>query len=217
MSPVFTPSVIKMLRQSDIFEPIEPDTLRKGLEEYAEQAEFLKGEVLRPRSGEPAIGLLISGKAAVTKGRAVINTLEKGALFGAVTLYAGMPEEATRLSAMNLCRVVFLPKPFVSSLMKDCPRMAENYIAYLSRRIYFLTDKIDAFTAGCAENRLSLHLLGEYEGEEHKVTVGNFSALAKQLDISRATLYRALDNLEKKGAVIRNGKIITVTDKSKLF
>ena len=41
--------------------------------------------------------------------------------------------------------------------------------------------------------------------------------LAKTIGVGRASLYRALDTLEKSGAIARQGKQIWIRDKEKLF
>ena len=88
-------------------------------------------------------------------------------------------------------------------------------------RIYpqvdFLTDKIEAYTAGSADSRLANHLADSNEKDESGrkfVTVNNLSLLARELDIGRASLYRALDYFETTGAVIREGKRIIITDEA---
>ena len=103
--------------------------------------------------------------------------------------------------------------------MRENSGIAENYIAYLSQRIYFLTDKIDAFTAGSAEMRLANRLINDSKIDEkgkRYTIVANLSLLARELDIGRASLYRAFDFFESVGAIIREGKKIFITDTAKL-
>ncbi len=210
---------VALLLQTKLFESADAAALRQRLESGSVIAVYARGDAFAGSKADPAIGLLLSGKANVKKGRAVISTLEKGALFGAVTLYAGKPESATQITAVSASRVLYIPRKLMSALMAENSRIAENYIAYLSERIYFLTDKIRAFTAGSAESRLASRLADSNEKDELSrkfVTANNLSLLARELDIGRASLYRALDYFETTGAILREGKRIIITDEAKL-
>ena len=211
---------VALLLQTKLFESADAAALRQGLDSGSILAVYARGDAFfAGGKAEPAIGLLLSGKANVKKGRAVISTLNKGALFGAVTLYGGKPESATQITAVSACRVLYIPRKLMSALMAENSSIAENYIAYLSERIYFLTDKIGAFTAGSAESRLASRLAlisNKNETGNTYAIIDNFSRLARELDIGRASLYRALDFFENTGAIKREGKRIIITDETKL-
>jgi CRP-like cAMP-binding protein len=213
-------NAVSLLLQTTLFELVDVDVLKSAIAAEGELCTFVRGEIIFSNdSYKPAIGLLLSGKAKVSKGRTIISTLEKGNLFGAVTLFADKQSYATEITAASLCKVLFLSRKLMSNLMRANSGIAENYIAYLSQRIYFLTDKIDAFTAGSAEMRLAGWLLNNRDkssnGSAH-TTVNNFSLLARELDISRASLYRAFDFFIEKGVIRRDEKTVTLTDEKKL-
>ncbi|NLX93829.1 MAG: Crp/Fnr family transcriptional regulator [Clostridiales bacterium] len=210
---------VALLLQTKLFESADAAVLKSGIESAGELSTFVRGETIFSNdSYKPAIGLLLSGKARVTKGRTVISTLEKGSLFGAVTLFSTSKRYATEISAVSLCKVLFLPRTLISRLMQENSTIAENYIAYLSQRIYFLTDKIDAFTAGSAEMRLAGWLLSnsKSDGDGVRANVSNLSLLARELDIGRASLYRAFDFFIEEEIIDRDDKTITITDLKKL-
>lgn len=210
---------VTLLLQTKLFESADAAVLKSGIESAGELSTFVRGETIFSNdSYKPAIGLLLSGKARVTKGRTVISTLEKGSLFGAVTLFSASKRYATEISAVSQCKVLFLPRTLISRLMQENSTIAENYIAYLSQRIYFLTDKIDAFTAGSAEMRLAGWLLSnsQSDGDGVRANVSNLSLLARELDIGRASLYRAFDFFIEEDIIGRDDKIITITDLKKL-
>lgn len=56
------------------------------------------------------MGMILTGSAAVNKGRAVINTLVPGDIFGAVTLFSDEPSPATTVTARVECSAVFFEK-----------------------------------------------------------------------------------------------------------
>lgn len=212
-------NVVLLLQKTEIFHLADTESLKKFLQAIGEIRTYKRGETIF--SGEdykPVLGLLLSGKALVQKGRANINTLQTGELFGAVTLFGDSHFYATEITAQSECKVVFLSKELVKGLMLQNSAIAESYIQYLSHRIYFLTGKIEAFTAGSSEEKLANYLLKNSQGSEVKeVNVHNLSLLARELDIGRASLYRTLDVFTKAGIITRDGKKIRLLNTEELI
>jgi DNA-binding MarR family transcriptional regulator len=84
-------------------------------------------------------------------------------------------------------------------------RLAENYIRYLTRRIYFLNDRIEELICPSTDQRVLLYLT--QNAEDGRFTLA-MTTLAQSLSISRASLYRALDKLEAAGRIRRDGRTI---------
>lgn len=211
---------IPVLKETPLFAPLDEAALKSGVAQAGEYGEFTRGEVLFADDGfRPVIGVLLQGKAAVVKGRAVVSVLGPGSVFGAVTLFAQKECYATQITASTGCRALFLPLELIRRWLAETPAFAESYLRYLSHRIYFLTEKIQGFTAGSAEHRLAVHLLNTAQAESDGTLAAdleNLSLLARKLDIGRASLYRALDTLIADGAITRNGKTVRITDETKL-
>lgn len=90
-----------MLRNNRIFQSVGEDRLER-LVENADMQTFRRGdEILSPSRGRRIMGMIITGSAAVNKGRAVINTLVPGDIFGAVTLFSDEPSPATTVTARS--------------------------------------------------------------------------------------------------------------------
>ncbi|MFR7473244.1 MAG: Crp/Fnr family transcriptional regulator [Christensenellales bacterium] len=91
-------------------------------------------------------------------------------------------------------------------------RAMANYLSFLTGRIFYLNRRIDAYTGGSAECRLAMYLLdNQQDGVPPKVTLPfGMNKLAELLGIGRASLYRAMETLEKKGIVAREGKCIAI-------
>ena len=206
------------LKTTNIFKNADSESLKRHLRAGGELAVFKKGEKLLAHKSRPALGLLLSGRATVEKGRAVISTLEAGAVFGAVGLFCPREHPATVITAATECRVVFLSRELVIGMMAQNNAIAENYIEYLSERIYFLTDKIEGYTAGSAGSKLANYLLSNKTIENGVLTadLGNLSQLARELDIGRASLYRELEFFIEAGALERDGKTVRILDESVL-
>lgn len=184
--------------------------------------EFADGEILqsdeRPLN---AIGIVVRGTALILSGNSdkavILRKLIAGDVCGALALYSDGHGYKTVIRALGGCRMLLLPAEAVRTLIGSDPRAAENYIRFLSDRICFLNRKITAFTAGNAEARLAAYLLSNpIDASVVFELPCSMSDLAKSLNISRASLYRACDTLTEKGILKRDGKCFVVTDQSAL-
>ena len=99
--------------------------------------------------------------------------------------------------------------------MARFPAVGYNYVAYLSQRIWFLNEKIDALAAGSAEGKLAQYLLTHSRGGWMEWDC-SATGLAKRLGVSRASLYRALDTLTASGAIRREAAGIRLLDEKRL-
>lgn len=221
MTSTIFEKVVLLLKKTEIFQSADTETLRAGIESDGEVSSFVRGDIIfSNESYKPVIGLLLTGKANVKKGRAIINSLEPGSLFGAVTLFSGNKYYATEITAAMKCEIFFLSRELVCKLMAKNSAVAESYIAYLSQRIYFLTGKIEEFTAVSAESRLANYFLTNKQTNEEGISyvrIDNLSLLARVLNIGRASLYRAFDFFEAEGAILHDGKKIIIADEKKLM
>ena len=213
-----------LLAQGPIFGGAEPASLRPFLQRTeASFLRFARGAFICP-PGKPnhSLGILIEGSAQVSKGgeghSVLMSTLQEGDVFGAVTLYGSRDDFVTRITASASCTVLFLEKELVDEMLVQNPRFAKQYIAYLSDRIYFLNSRIDAFTGGTAESRLAAHLLAGFRqsGKNSVRLRTSMNQLTQTLDIARASLYRAFEQLESAGAIRREGRLVYLLDAERL-
>lgn len=167
------------------------------------------------------LGIILDGTVRVLKENAdghyiIINTLGAGSIFGAAALYNDEKEYATELRVVEPCRIIFFTQRLISRGIERDHRLAENYIRYLSERILFLNRKIGFLTAGTAEQRLASFLADNLSESNFTELPLSMTQLASELNISRASLYRAVDSLVEGGAVQKEGKKYRVVDKRKL-
>ncbi len=216
-----------LIYQSFLFRGIQADTLDFALADpRTEIRTYSKGTLIFGGSRfERAFCILLSGKISVKKdtddGRGLnISTLLPGSCFGAAALFNDCTEFATILTATASCKVLFLPEVLLLHLMRQDSQIAENYIRYQSNRILFLNEKIASLSAGSAEKRLAHWLLENAAETENGLICPlsniSMSSLASTLNIGRASLYRALDALEKTGAVINQHKDILIKNPAQL-
>ena len=209
-----------------LFKGVDREKLNNALlTESVSCRKYTKGEtIFSLEQFENSIGVIVSGSALVTKpsdGHSVVmSTLTAGSIFGTITLFGGFKTFATEIKAQNRCKVVFLPQDVIKALIRQDFKLAENFLEYLTERIYFLNKKIESFTSGSAVSKLAMYLIDCAEqsqtGYECKFAY-SIKQLADVLSISRASLYRAFFALEKKGLIQREKNIVTVTDLKRLY
>ena len=201
-----------------------PDTvLRKVLAATdCEIKSFAKGEtVYGGKSFSRSLGVVLDGSLRVTKDNAdghamIMSTLVSGSLFGAAALFNDEEQYATNITALEASKIVFFSQRLVERMIRREVQIAENYIKYLSERILFLNKKMYLLTAGTAEQRLAGFLLDNMPIGRPAELPLPMNKLASALNISRASLYRAMDALCGCGAVVKMGKRICINDAERL-
>lgn len=195
-----------------LFRRVEPEALRNTLAE-ADTVPVSRGDTVYDRQRfRRCLGVLLEGELQVRKESLLVSTLRAGDVFGAAALFNVRGDYPTTLTALTDCRLLLIPQDAVRSLIRSCPDFAEDYIAYLSGRIRFLSARLDAVSADRGEGKVASYLLSA--GSE-AVTV-SATQLSQRLGVGRATLYRAFEVLEREGAILRAGKTIRITDEKKL-
>ncbi len=209
----------ELVSKTEIFRGSPPSVLARILAvSDCTAAEYEKNEVVYDKTNfYRSLGIVLEGRLRVTKENAdkrpiVMSTLQRGAMFGAAALFNSEPEYATKITAIERSRVLFLPQRLVKRMIEREPDIAENYIRYLSERILFLNRKIYFLTAGTAEQRLAGFLLDNLAVGEFSEMPMTMHRLADALNMSRASLYRAFDELTASGAVSKQGKLVCINN-----
>lgn len=206
-----------VLRRCRIFSGMSERTERLLLSVPAES--FASGE--RLAGGEaffPRLGVILFGKASIygrNSGRRVLlNRLSSGDVFGAASVFFEEHESVSNVVADTKCRVLFIERSCLETIMKSDFSVASAYIEFLSGKIYFLNKKIIAFTAGSADAALACYLLETADASD--MVKVNMTRLASSLDIGRTTLYHAVDTLAGEGFIACDGKVIRILDRNHL-
>ena len=164
-------------------------------------------EIYRPDRFRRCLGLLLSGRVLVTKGSLTVSTLEPGDLFGAAALYNDA------LTAQGICRCLLLDQELLDRLLGEEALLRRNYLTYLTGRIRFLNARLGSLAVGDTEGRVVRYLLSSLS---YGAVECSASGLARQLGISRASVYRAFQDLEQAGLIRREGRAILVPDPAAL-
>lgn len=209
----------ELVLKTELFRGSPPSVLTRILAvSDCTAAEYEKNDVVYDKTNfSRSLGIVLEGRLRVTKENAdkrsiVMSTLQRGAMFGAAALFNSEPEYATKITAIEHSRVLFLPQRLIKRMIEREPEIAENYIRYLSERILFLNRKIYFLTAGTAEQRLAGFLLDNLAVGEYSEMPMPMHRLADALNMSRASLYRAFDELTEIGAVSKQGKLVCINN-----
>ena len=193
------------LKKLFIFKNLGTNTLDEILNEhYFDVVEYQRSETLfTPSHFEKGIYFILDGKCEIrsihdTKA-VVINTLTKYDSFGALTLFGNHKEYPTEIKAIKKTSVLFFPKENVMQLLKKYNEISVNLFEFLTERIYFLNKKINTYTKGSVEAKLSLHLLELYQKSNSFVVKLNFKKCSETIGHGRASVYRAIATLAEKG------------------
>lgn len=180
---------------------------------------FQKKEVIYDqRHFKKSLGILLKGRAVVSKGatdgkKILFNTFYTGDLFGGTAVFQETETFIAEIRAEGECCVFFICQELLSELFCKDVRVVENYIRFLSKSLLFLNKKIDSFTAEDSLGKLVGYLLQRCEMQvEDEVLEAEYSltGLAKHLNMGRASLYRAIDELTASNLLERYGKQLKV-------
>ncbi|MCD7804034.1 MAG: Crp/Fnr family transcriptional regulator [Oscillospiraceae bacterium] len=206
-----------ILSSTFLFKGVSAEEILRITREFScEEKAYSKGEVIfSPEKFERVLGVVLSGRIAVTKGRLSVSELSRGSLFGAAALFNNEPEYASTLTAKTAATVLYFGQDAILSLINRDERIRMNYIRYLSARIRFLSEKVDTLGEISSEKRLARFLLKNADDKGY-VSGCNFSEIAGRLGIGRASLYRELAKLEEAGVIQKDRNGVEILDPEKL-
>ena len=181
---------------------------------FSSPISFKKGEtVYNNNRFKSAIGYILKGSAIAVsdnKNHAHLKIFSKGMSFGAAALFGGNDCYVSEITAKTDLSVLFITESELTDLFQKYPQTAINYITFLSEKVRFLNKKLNVVSSSGIENTVFKYLtsLADKSGEIQNFK--NMSLVSKSLGISRASLYRAMSDLEKNGYIIKENNNIKV-------
>lgn len=204
-------SPLECATRCPLFKGVDPERLVRLMEGFS-PIEYEKGEkLLSVTNGVRHIGFIVRGKARVTrstgKNGVLMSILTPPGLIGAATLFRDNANAATEVLAMDNCKVLWLGQAEFSDMLRDNFDITLNYLAYLTDRIHFITDRIECIGSMDAASKV-LSFIQQNAKDGIVELPYSVCSLADTLSIGRATLYRSLDELCTRGIIERNGRTI---------
>lgn len=135
--------------------------------------------------------------------------------FGAASLFGNSDCYISEIIAKTDLEVLFVTEDELTALFIKYPQTAINYIAFLSEKIRFLNKKLNVVSSSGTENTVFKYLTSIANENGEIKSFKNMSLISKSLGISRASLYRAISDLEKNGYIIKENNYIKVINYEK--
>lgn len=214
------PEDVDVVAACRIFDGCDREETDRFLEESGiKVVSFAGREIIPHEQRSRCWGIVVSGSVRIYSGDDVggeilLNVVGAGQPFDIASLAgcAGHPV-MSEVRAAGKCCVAFIGAMDIR-LIERYPKVAANVMEFFCGRIAFLNRKIHTLSRGTAERKLADWLLGEFstDGGKPEVTVRSCSEVAVRLNLSRASLYRAIGILEQSGCISRSGKRIELLD-----
>ena len=142
-----------------------------------------------------------------------LNVLSTGDSFGILTLFSVAEHFPTLIKTKKRSKILFINGEDVVALVKKYYQISIAIISFMSGRIEFLNRKIATFCADSVEEKLATYILSEVKSLNEDSIVLNLSQTAKVLNYGRASIYRAIEILEKMNLIKFENKKIYITDR----
>lgn len=208
----------KFFEKTFLFEGLSSDSIEEMLKSVRiEEISYQRGcTIYSPDGFGRKVGFVYRGECSVSRhsGDAIIplNTAVMYESFGILTCFSERDEFPTLVTAKTACTVVFISSADLNTLAACSPVISLNIINFLAKKINFLNDKIAAFSGGKIEEKLAKYLLGLKKKYGSSKFDFNKKKSAEALNCGRASLYRAIDALEKGGFISLDNKKINIID-----
>jgi CRP/FNR family cyclic AMP-dependent transcriptional regulator len=174
--------------------------------------------------GEPCAGLYIieSGwlkavKIAMDGREQVLQTLGPGEVFNAVSVFTGVPNQAT-VTALETSQVWMVRREVLLSMMDNHPGLARQVVKDLAGRVMYLVRMVEDLSLRSVEARLARLLLEQAQGEvvqrRRWATQGEMAA---RLGTVPDVVNRALRKLAEAGMIHFDRHQIRILDKEGLI
>ncbi len=181
---------------------------------FSSPVSFKKGETVYGSSNfKNAVGYIIKGSAAASsdnQNETHLKTFSKGMSFGVAALFGGDECYISKITAKTDLEVLFVCEDELKTLFSNYPQTAINYITFLSEKVRFLNKKLNVISCSGTENTVYKYLTSLADKNGEISNFKNMSLVSKTLGISRASLYRALNDLEQNGYIIKENNYIKV-------
>ncbi len=203
-----------------IFDGLNDEQIQNAVHEFTNTKKFKKGEIIYSAEHfSNALCVLLSGKAVAftnNGSRLCMNNFEVGDCFGAAALFGNEDCYVSTVSAKTDIEILFITEIELQKLFSKYPDTAINYIKFLSDKIRFLNKKLDVLSCATTEDTVLYYLSSVADSDGYaKIPDNNMTRLAKTLGLSRASLYRSFDSLERDSVILRENNLIKVIKNEK--
>lgn len=172
---------------------------------------FKRGEKISEwQNGIDCVGIILNGSATVSSDVGHnISVAKAGHEFGICNIFVSN-EMPTVMIARVACSVLFIPKEEFAKLLATDSAMMFRYVKVCNEKMVYLASKLRLMSIPSCKGRAAMWLLNNSDAKAIPK-----DELARQLGISRASLFRVIAEFEQ-GGIITYGNLITVNNEEAL-
>ncbi len=201
--------IIVEFLKTELFKNTKKEVLKKCLEEsFYEFKTLLSGEKITLNN---SFALVVNGVLQAEKKdgqkSVYLKKITNGEITGIATLFDKNGQYISTLTAKRDTQIIIAGEEFITSLIETSPDFARKFVCLLCEKIRFLNTRIDSFTQTLTEEKLLEFLRHTTDKDTHSISM-SMSSLSSAVSMGRASLYRALNSLEAKGVIKKDGKKI---------
>ncbi len=176
---------------------------------------FKRGEeISEVQNSFDCVGVILSGSASVSSsGGGSVSISRSGTEFGICNIFVSekMP---TTLKARVQTKVLFIPKDEFAGLLASDSSLMYRYVKLCNEKMVYLAQRLRLISVSGSVSRMAVWLDMNADGNEAKII--SKDEWARQLCLSRASLFRAISKLESDGIIESMGDKILIRDQNKL-
>lgn len=202
-----------------ISEALEKSELFKGADISSCKGQMVKsfkrGEAISEvQNSFDCVGLIISGSASVfSTEHGAVSISKEGTEFGICNIFVkdSMP---TTLKARVQTKVLFIPKDEFAALLASDSSLMYRYVKLCNEKMVYLAKRLKLISVAGSLERFAVWLMMSANESEAKIV--SKDELARQLCLSRASLFRAIAKLEADDIITSSGDKIIIKDEKRL-
>ena len=207
-----------LLKNTFLFLGVNPDKIKELLTACPpEIVSYKRGEKIYSSSIDvKKVGIILEGKCEVRRekndgSRVVLNVLSENDSFGILSVLSSEEFPTSIFALKNSC-ILYFTAAQIDYFVNNSSKISRNLINFLANRIVFLNKKIATFSGTRVEDRLAAFILCERQMHNSNEFSFNCQKTAEEINAGRASVYRALESLEKMELIKFDNKKIYIID-----
>ncbi|SET50320.1 Crp/Fnr family transcriptional regulator [Lacrimispora sphenoides] len=206
---------LEFLKTTELFQGMNVGGMEYGM------CNLKKGSLVSNRyQGEKSIGIVVTGEITVSSftpdGKELtLRQIYPKDCFGICTVLT-QAEMPNTLQCMCPTTVLYIKKSELLKVLKRDPELMLHIMTIFNKKILFLQKKVEMLNTTSAKARLADYLVSHANSNGVVSLRTGKTGLCSCLGISRATLYRELDNFRISQAIEYTEQKIVIRDVSHL-
>lgn len=197
-----------------MFQSVELTDIKYVIKKYK------RGEqVFENVDGIACVGVILSGKCdvysvAYNGDKSNVSTLSRGGEFGICNIFTegGMP---TVIFAKVAAEVLYISKTDFEKLLSKDNSLLRRYLTLCNKKMLYLACKIELMGLNGAKSKLACYIMQNVIENEFELSISK-EQLAKFLNVSRASLFRAFSDMQAEGIIECTGNNIKLINSEKI-